>query len=387
MEETKSRIVNKIRIRVKGIENKYNIIKKFFTQSKWNLDTLKIFIQYILNRLKRVYFRLKNDKNYISRIIEVLLGSRLIIIWIMISLYQKTIFFYENVNLNIGEEDQTYFMTIIFLLITVCPLLFIRKNKNRFILAMCYNLILSTLLFADNLYWEYSVNMLSISQILYVKYAEEIGGALSYIFDAKHLLYFVDIPVFIIMWVISRILLINTKTKARRNRGKRRLAFGILCIICLSVFASVHVSIAYKNMADNPYLKLSQVCIGSIYGYHYLDIYNTINIKDTTRYKSYEKMISAYNGLSSYYQEEFYKDEEFKAIAEGKNVIVLQLESIQNFVAYRKINGKEITPNLNKFLTENIEVKNMISQSYSTTADSEYSVMTSLYPLENRSSI
>ena len=49
----------------------------------------------------------------------------------------------------------------------------------------------------------------------------------------------------------------------------------------------------------------------------------------------------------------------------------------------RKINGKEITPNLNKFLRENIEIEDMIVQSYSTTADSEYSTITSLYPLDN----
>jgi phosphoglycerol transferase MdoB-like AlkP superfamily enzyme len=70
-------------------------------------------------------------------------------------------------------------------------------------------------------------------------------------------------------------------------------------------------------------------------------------------------------------------------VSENKNVIVLQLESIQEFVAYKTINGKEITPNLNKFLEENIEFTNMHMQSYSTTADSEHSIISSLYPMEN----
>ena len=47
------------------------------------------------------------------------------------------------------------------------------------------------------------------------------------------------------------------------------------------------------------------------------------------------------------------------------------------------INGKEITPNLNKFLEENIEFSNMFMQSYSSTADSEFSTISSLYPMEN----
>ena len=49
----------------------------------------------------------------------------------------------------------------------------------------------------------------------------------------------------------------------------------------------------------------------------------------------------------------------------------------------KEINGKEITPNLNKFINENIEISNMFMQSYSSTADSEFSATTSLYPMEN----
>ena len=67
----------------------------------------------------------------------------------------------------------------------------------------------------------------------------------------------------------------------------------------------------------------------------------------------------------------------------GKNIIILQLESIQEFVLHKTINGKEITPNLNKFLEENIEFSNMFMQSYSSTADSEFSSISSMYPMEN----
>ena len=80
-----------------------------------------------------------------------------------------------------------------------------------------------------------------------------------------------------------------------------------------------------------------------------------------------------YNQIESYYD----------GILEGKNIIILQLESIQEFVVNKIINGKEITPNLNKFLNENIEISNMHMQSYSSTADSEHSTITSIYPMEN----
>ena len=56
---------------------------------------------------------------------------------------------------------------------------------------------------------------------------------------------------------------------------------------------------------------------------------------------------------------------------------------MQEFVLHQEINGEEITPNLNRFLEDNVEFSNMFMQSYSTTADSEHSTITSLYPMEN----
>ena len=138
---------------------------------------------------------------------------------------------------------------------------------------------------------------------------------------------------------------------------------------------------AANDIRGHMWLKTLQMEKGSIYGYHYLDIYNTINIKETTKYKTYNQMLDAYKNVEEFQAN--FEEIDIYGMAKGKNVIVVQLESVQNFVVNTTIDGLEITPNLNKFLRENIEISNMIVQSYSTTADSEYSVLTSLYPLEN----
>ncbi len=385
MEKQNSKFEQKVRSKVKGVENKSKIIKNEIFKDKTILDRLKGIFRYILKKVKISITKFLNSKHHISDIIEFILGSRLIIIWLIIILYEKAIFFYDNVDIIMSEGvgELRELMTLIFVLVTVSPLLFIKKNKNRFRMFIVFDIFLSILLFADNLYYQYSTNMLSISQITYVKYAEEIGGAMKYLLKQEHLLYFVDIPIFLFVWIISRLPLIKNKTKIARNRGKRRLPFAILYIILLYRYASTPIMDSYQYMVKYPFMKIAQVSIGSVYGYHYLDIYNSINVKETTKYKTYNQAMSGYNKLSSYYEENYTLNEEYSSIAKGKNVIVLQLESVQEFVKNRKVNGQEITPNLNKFFKENIDITNMISQSYSTTADSEYSVMTSLYPLDN----
>ena len=95
-------------------------------------------------------------------------------------------------------------------------------------------------------------------------------------------------------------------------------------------------------------------------------------------------MMNAYNALKEDYDNEYGESYiDYAGTMEGKNVIIVQLESMQEFLVNKTINGKEITPNLNKFINDNINISNMFMQSYSTTADSEFSTITSLYPVEN----
>ena len=127
-----------------------------------------------------------------------------------------------------------------------------------------------------------------------------------------------------------------------------------------------------------------QIKDSTIFGYHIYDIESTLNIKNNVKYSDYDEMIKDYEKLKNDYDVRYNQIESYyDGILEGKNIIILQLESIQEFVVDKKINGKEITPNLNKFLRENIEFSNMHMQSYSSTADSEHSTITSIYPMEN----
>jgi phosphoglycerol transferase MdoB-like AlkP superfamily enzyme len=66
--------------------------------------------------------------------------------------------------------------------------------------------------------------------------------------------------------------------------------------------------------------------------------------------------------------------------AKGKNVIIIQMESFQNFLVGLEIDGVEVTPNMNKLAKENFHYNNfytMVGQG--TTSDAEYVANTSLY--------
>ena len=73
-------------------------------------------------------------------------------------------------------------------------------------------------------------------------------------------------------------------------------------------------------------------------------------------------------------------------VAKGKNLIVVQMEAIQHFVINRKIEGKEITPNLNKLIKDCLYFDNIYYQvSGGNTSDAEFLINTSMYPAKEGS--
>lgn len=249
------------------------------------------------------------------------------------------------------------------------------KNKLRFVSAILINTFISILLCMNEIYYSYATNLVSISQISNLQYGKEISAALPNLIHIRQILYFIDLIIILILCIFKKIKL----QKQAKNNYIVSIIYAIAMLILTLTLASIWITEARWHQ----YNKVQQVQTASIYGYHFIDLSNNLNMKKNVKYKTKESMLKDYEELKTKYDENYLSKYNFAEIAKDKNVIVLQLESVQNFVVNKKINGREITPNLNKFLKENIEFTNMQNQSYSSTADSEYSVMNSVYPLEN----
>lgn len=319
--------------------------------------------------VKKIFEGVKGFINKVinSELFPIALG---LILFIKVALFYKlTIYRGDNYNISILSKTFIFSMFIV-------TFLYAFKNRLRFTLGTILNIFISTLLFADNLYYNYSSSLISISQISNLQYSEQISASIKDLLSIVQVLYFVDIFLALIM-LITRFLRIE---KIKTREWKPAILYAIIMVVVYSSTIPGYVTAAEEYR----YNKKMQLEMGSIYTFHYLDVKTNIDLKKSAKYSSKEDLMVAYNNLKEVYNNNYQEDlYNLKGIAEGKNVIVLQLESFQNFLLFKEINGKEITPNLNKFVKENVYFDNMMIQSYSTTADSEHSTVTSLYPLEN----
>ena len=294
-----------------------------------------------------------------------------------IILMLKTIFFYGN---TVFKNDTIWLwslrQTMLFIVIIVFPLLLFKKSVRRFEVGIVINFLVSLLLFMDELYYTYASNILSIMQTGNMQYKDEILVAIPTLLNKNQILYFID-------FILIAILLIGRFVKIKQN-DNFKIAPVLLTFVCILFFCTSYHLIpeSLELVTGFIYSKYKSVRYGTIYGYHYIDVKNAITNNKNIAYTDYDIMMEDYQDLKSEKQMQA-PNENYIGIAQYKNVCVVHLESVQEFVIGKEINGKEITPNLNRFFDENIHITNMHSSSYTTTADSEHSFITSIYPGEN----
>lgn len=314
-----------------------------------------------------------------KEVINKVFNSVWFAILIGVLLLGKTFLFYGNtIAINEPLEMETIVGTVCFIAVIIC-FLSILPNRTRIITSIVIDFLVSILLFGDHVYYIFSNSVLSVAQFTNLQYGEEIVGTLPMVMQVKQVLYFLDMIVFIGLG-LGKIIKWEKKEKATKKQVMARIITGIAGVIILTV---IGVNYIEKGKLKS-YNKDMQIREATIFGYHISDIGNAFTMKKQTKYKNYNDMIQDYNQLKENYETKYGKEMyPLKGILENKNVTIVQLESVQEFVVNKEINGKQITPNLNQFLSENIEFTNMHMQSYSTTADSEHSTITSIYPMEN----
>ncbi|MDP4145021.1 MAG: LTA synthase family protein [Bacillota bacterium] len=253
---------------------------------------------------------------------------------------------------------------------------FLFKSKGRFIYNLITNLFVSILLLGDLWYYRAYGSFMSIQFILEPKLFNTMNRSLIQ-FHPIDLLFLVDILVMIIIKFKKP----STK-KVKRNIGLFGLTFFI---------SSMYIGIAHYLIDDKDITKgnlmLFRTCWASFQtmsnlsplGYHGYDIY-----REFTENKRIVLSNDDKQKIDNWFEDnkEALPDNDFKGMFKGKNLIVIQVESLENFVIGQKVYGQEITPNLNKLLGNSLYFDNIYEQNNNgTSTDADLLVNTSLFPV------
>lgn len=265
----------------------------------------------------------------------------------------------------------------IVLCLTVAVSLFWRKV--RAFSSLTVDFLISLLAVTDLLHLRYYSDMFTFMNIGLSAQVGEIADSVAALIHPSDFLYFADIPLFIFFIYISR--------KFRSAPFFKKIGimrfFASLLLIVVGVLPVIYRFWSYEkkvpgvlsSMWDRP-----AVCnnIGAL-TYHLADAKNAA-VHSLLKKELSDTHISE---VKHFFDEKNNNKEPgyLSGVAKGNNLIIIQVESLQQFVVGLRINGTEVTPNLNRFIKGSAYFSGIYSQTASgNSSDAEFIVNTGLYP-------
>ncbi len=309
------------------------------------------------------------------------LRERIVVVFALIFFVKLVIFSATN-DLWPNTENLVPFMvyTLITAWIIAIPELFIKGRRATYLFVM--DIILTLILLGDSYYIRFFgtlpvMSMLGTGGQLIADLPSWVSKLISY----SDIILVLDI-VFIWIHRRRRKRIDFPVIPASRLSKKARLAVALLPLVTiLGIFYSdlaTKLPFLYNQTSEN---KVVAKNIGVI-STHLLDFSRNFAVAVTNLSPlDKEETITTL-------KEHVVKPKENKLTgsASGKRIIMIQVESLNDFNINKKVEGQEITPNINKLISGS----NYFSDHYFTlgaggTSDADFSANTSLYPLADSS--
>jgi len=240
-------------------------------------------------------------------------------------------------------------------------------TKRKFLYYMVANLFISIIYFSVLMYYKYYGVIATYHALEQADKVTKVGESTYSLLDPYYLFIFVDIIVFMFYMFRPKYIAIW------KNRGMKRMnratLFGIISIsviLCVFNVWPNHASMNENKKAESM----------GLLSYEMYTIFAD-STEDEELIEAKDISQQAINGLKGITEPE---SPQYFGVDKGKNLIVVQMESFQNFLLGLKIDGQEVTPNLNKLVRNELYFDNFYTNAgQGTTSDAEFVVNTSMY--------
>ena len=288
-------------------------------------------------------------------------------------------------SINLGSiyfTSPVIWAHVAIIILIVSPIFFF-KQKGRLRAALIIDILVTIIFVADIWYYRANGTFLSIRHLIHKEIFNPIGKNL-FNFRLVDLAFLID---FIILFSIYKF--IKIKEEIEKKLYLRIIKAISVFLISAFVIGIGHYYVDIKQMDSGknlfrlswaPFQTFSDM---SPLGYHGFDI---------NFYADKNKILTndEKNDIENWFNDnkEDIPDNKYKGMLKGKNLIAIQVESLENFVINQKVYGQEITPNLNKLLSKSLYFDSIYEQNNSgTSSDADLLVNTSIFPIRQGTTV
>jgi len=294
--------------------------------------------------------------------------------WIKTAIVYRTSFEFDLEN---GMQKFILFINpLSFLLFAYGLSLFFKteKARNRWIIGT--SILLSIVLFGNVAFYRFFNDFITLPVLFQTSNFGELGTSVAEILNLKDLLYFID--VFIILIAVKYIPKLGSSYSVRKNV---RRAYFVLALAVLFLNLGLAETERPQLLTRSFDRELLVKNIGT-YNYHLYDIYIQSKSSAQRALADGSELVEVDNYVQA---NQAAVNEDMFGKYKGRNLIVIQLESLQNFVLQNDMNGYEVTPFLNSLIhdKDTYYFSNFYHQTgLGKTSDAEFILENSLFGLD-----
>ncbi|HEY5575524.1 MAG TPA: LTA synthase family protein [Clostridiaceae bacterium] len=310
---------------------------------------------------------MKSIKKFVLDYIDVLLFAAAVLI--------KVMSFGKQLEPSYFSAEKIFLPVAASVLLIISISILFKRKRTRSSFLFLFNLLITVIIIGDITYFSYFKDVISIPVLINGIMLGAVNDSVGNLFNLSSLWYGIDlVTLYPLLWLIRR------EEKAVLPLRKRAIAFGSLILIsCIINGVKFYdLSVEQPRLISTLYNKVYIVKNLGAINYHLLDAYNTVVSSISRKIpvsQAKEDQIRTFLNTNSS------QTGNYKGIENGKNLIVIQVEALQQFVINRKVNGQEITPNLNKLVGKSLYFDNYYYQiADGGTSDAEFLSNNSLYP-------
>ena len=300
--------------------------------------------------------------------------NKLMIIFILVSLINAMLLRFLTIK---NYFDIQPILCDLAFLIIVSAFSYLIKPKNRFKYFLIFSIIFTLICIINSMYY---TNYLSYASVSLLATSFQIVDVADAVYENV-----MEIKDFCYVWQIIAIIFAHYSIKKKDNITSQKQVRNKSGFINTIIFGLIVLGIFLISLSPIDIGRITKqwnrdyiVSKYGIYTYQISDAIFSVTPKITSMFgydKNYKEFRDYYNDKQAS------QPNKYTNIFEGKNVLVIHAESIQQFTMETSFNGLEVTPNLNKMASEGIYFSNFYAQeSVGTSSDSEFTFNTSLLP-------
>ena len=282
-------------------------------------------------------------------------------------------FFFRLSLVSLGEEILIVINSIGPILLIYGSIYFLKPSKRSFA-VMGVSAFFSVIMIANTLFYKFYDDIMTLPILLQMDNTGGLGSSVMNLIDFKVLFLVMNLP---ILMVANRRIKDSTKVTPHFYKkyfismiGAYLLTFGLSYLSGLPMF-------------NVPYNREVMIKTLGIYQYGLYDIYLSLTTPIDYALAENNEFIEVSNYVKS---NQINPNSELFGVAKDQNIIVISLESLQEFAINLEGNGEEVTPFLNQFIQECYYFDNFYQQtSQGKTSDAEFITENSLYAADRGS--